>query len=305
MQEEWSDDEGTRAAAEHRARLLAGYRAVRREVEAFHPDFILIWGDDQYENFREDIIPPFCIYLADEVPSRPLVDIERWSLTTRNVWDEPPDKVFNVRGHSDGAKHLTRRLNAMHFDIPYAYRPRHEKGLAHSFMQTLLFLDYDRQGFDVPVVPFHVNCYGSSVIRSRGGAAHLASESTEPDPPGPVPSRCFELGRAVARIAHESPRRIVLMGSSSWSHAFLTEKHDWLYPDVEADRRRYDELRANQFTKWGALEAEEIEAAGQHELLNWVCLAGAMTELNRKVEIVDFIESWIFNSSKCFAVFRP
>jgi hypothetical protein len=46
-----------------------------------------------------------------------------------------------------------------------------------------------------------------------------------------------------------------------------------------------------------------MEAAGQHELLNWLCLAGAMAELGRSAEIVDYVESWVFNSNKCFAVF--
>jgi hypothetical protein len=48
-----------------------------------------------------------------------------------------------------------------------------------------------------------------------------------------------------------------------------------------------------------------VEASGQHEILNWVCLAGAMTELNYQVEVIDFVETYVFNSSKCFAVFRP
>jgi hypothetical protein len=306
MQAEWGTDEGTAAAARHRARLVDGFRRVRQEIEAFAPDFILMWGDDQYENFQEDIIPPFCVYLTDTWPCKPLKGIERWARTAENFWGESPEKVFHVRGHPDGAKYLVRRLMQAGFDVPYAYTTRHERGLAHSFNQTLLFLDYDRQGFDVPLVPFHVNCYGSSVVRNRGGAAHLAGAGgSQPDPPGPEPARCFALGRAVARVLQESPWRVVLMGSSSWSHAFLTEKHHWLYPDVAADRQRLAELQAGQYTTWDALDPAQIEDAGQHEILNWVCLAGAMTELGYTVEVVDFVETYVFNSSKCFALFRP
>ena len=43
--------------------------------------------------------------------------------------------------------------------------------------------------------------------------------------------------------------------------------------------------------------------AGQHELLNWVCLAGAMA--NRRAEVLAYAESWIFNSDKATAIFRP
>ena len=35
-----------------------------------------------------------------------------------------------------------------------------------------------------------------------------------------------------------------------------------------------------------------------------MCLAGAMAELERKPEIVDYYETYIFNSNKCLAVFK-
>ncbi len=38
-----------------------------------------------------------------------------------------------------------------------AYQPLHEEdGLGHVFVNTLLFLDYDRTGMDYPVLPFQV-----------------------------------------------------------------------------------------------------------------------------------------------------
>ena len=72
--------------------------------------------------------------------------------------------------------------------MSYAYRPLHEDGLGHAFANTLLFLDLDRTGFNYPILPVAVNCYGSSVIRNRGGGSQY---SEEPDPPSPSPSRCF------------------------------------------------------------------------------------------------------------------
>jgi hypothetical protein len=46
-----------------------------------------------------------------------------------------------------------------------------------------------------------------------------------------------------------------------------------------------------------------MEDSGQHEVLNWICLAGAMSELGQKAEIVDYVETYVFNSAKCFAYF--
>ena len=51
--------------------LAAGFRRVRAELDAFRPDAVLVWGDDQYENFREDIIPAFCVMAYDEYECRP------------------------------------------------------------------------------------------------------------------------------------------------------------------------------------------------------------------------------------------
>jgi hypothetical protein len=42
--------------------VLVGWMdRTRAALDAFRPDFVLLWGDDQFENFREDIIPPYCV----------------------------------------------------------------------------------------------------------------------------------------------------------------------------------------------------------------------------------------------------
>ncbi len=48
----------------------------------------------------------------------------------------------------------------------------------------------------------------------------------------------------------------------------------------------------------------QMEQSGQQEVLNWLCLAGAMSELNYKADIVDWVETWMFNAPKCMAVFK-
>ena len=61
--------------------------------------------------------------------------------------------------------------------MAYAYKPLHEKaGLGHAFANTLLFLDLDRKGFNYPVLPVAVNCYGSNVVRMRGGSEVFEEE---------------------------------------------------------------------------------------------------------------------------------
>jgi hypothetical protein len=69
MRKEWADP--VAAAAEHRKRLVAGFRKCREALDAFNPDVVLIWGDDQYENFREDGVPSFCVFAVDGIDSKP------------------------------------------------------------------------------------------------------------------------------------------------------------------------------------------------------------------------------------------
>jgi hypothetical protein len=304
MLAEWGDDEGVAAAHQHRARLLAGYRRLREELDAFQPDLVLIWGDDQYENFKKDCVPPFCAYIVDEVVCKPLAGGERGPFRTgANAWDLPPDTELRVRGHREAANELTRALLAQDFDVAYAYQTRHERGLAHSFANTIVYLDYDWQGFDYPVIPFHVNCYGNQLMTA--GAGSQGEGMAEMSPPAPSPRRCFAIGRATARFFADSPWRVALIASSSWSHGSLTMKHHRLYPDLEADRGLNRDLKSGRFADWGKIDLHQIEDSGQHEVLNWICLAGAMTELGQQAEVLDHVESYVFNSSKCFALFRP
>src|SRR5262245_47365075 len=105
MQREWSSDRGAAAAAEHRRRCCEAFRRVRKELDAFAPDFVVIWGDDQYENFTEDVIPPFCVFATPEVACRPFAR-RRSFAPIDNVWGESPDTVLTLKGHPAGAKYL-------------------------------------------------------------------------------------------------------------------------------------------------------------------------------------------------------
>jgi hypothetical protein len=304
MRVEYGEDEGVAAAAAHRERLVKSFRVVNDEIQAFNPDFVLIFGDDQYENFRETIIPPFCILAYEDSESVPFS--KGFAAGKRNAWDEPADKTFRYRGHPEAARWLAAQLIEQGVDMAYAYKPLHEPGLGHAFLNTLLYLDYDRAGFDYPVIPFAINCYGSRIIRNRGGASPQTVNGVEApaDPPGPSPKRCMELGAAAARAMLESPWRVALIASSSWSHAFLTEKNSFVYPDLEADRVLLEALRNGEYDTWKNWTLHQVEESGQQETLNWQCLVGAMAELNRRADYLEWAECWSFNAPKCLAVFK-
>ncbi|MBM3650632.1 MAG: extradiol ring-cleavage dioxygenase [Alphaproteobacteria bacterium] len=293
MRAEWGDDEGRSAAARHRETLVSWLAETRAALDAFKPDLVLMWGDDQYENFKEDVVPPYCIAAYDRI---------KFATPPGNVWGET-DKVYDLSGHRTAAKLLATRLIEQGFDTAYAYKPLHHS-LGHAFANAILYLDYDRRGFDYPVVPFAINCYGRKVLAQRGGLPTFDREIADADldPPAPTPRRLFDLGAATARILADSPYRVALLASSSWSHAFLTAKNNFLWPDAPADRRLYQALKDGDWTTWRSLTGAEVEASGQQEVLNWSCLAGALSELGRKPQRAGFVDTWIFNSSKVFLI---
>ena len=295
MRDEWGDDEGITSAKGHRETVVAGFRRARKELDNFEPDCVLIFGDDQYENFQEDIIPTFCLYMFEELTVNPY-RTSGHSRTGENVWGIPAETEVVVRGHLPLATQLAGELIGRGFDIAWATKPNHHPTLGHAFMRTLAYLDYDQQGFNYPIVPFHLNAYGSDVA----ARVDLFENSKTIAPPAPSPSRCFALGAAVGEIIRNTNLRVAIVGSSSWSHGFLTEKNDYVIPDTPTDRKRISQLRASKQREWAELTLEEVRDAGEHELLNWICMAGALADA--RAEVITFAETYIFNSTKVIAV---
>ncbi|WP_042877061.1 extradiol ring-cleavage dioxygenase [Cupriavidus necator] len=307
MQAEWGDDEGAASAAAHRAALVAQFRRVRETLDRFQPDVVLMWGDDQYENFREDVIPAFTVCAYDDMDLYPWRHAQGSSMMDGgkpNAWGEGPDMHYRVRGRRDIGKFLASGLVGADFDVAYAYRPLHHESLAHAFGNAILYLDYDRRGWDYPTIAFPINCYGRKVISARGFITNV-DDKLDFDPPSPSPARCMALGAATARILRASPWRVAIIASSSWSHAFLCDRTSRLRPDTPSDRALYRALVGHDYDYWQRQSTIDFEDAGQQELLNWCPMLGAMRELGARLDWSDFVETHVFNSNKVFAAYAP
>src|SRR5204862_6426281 len=139
------------ARRDPRAALRTGVRSARRVLDARAPDFVVIWGDDQCENYKADIIPPFCVLAYESLTTKP------WQYYRGpNVWNEPTEKTFEYTGDRDAGKFVASGMIEAGFDVSYSYKPLHHQ-LGHAFLKTLVLLDYDRKGLPYPVVPLHVN----------------------------------------------------------------------------------------------------------------------------------------------------
>ena len=303
MQAEWGNDAGTAAAAGHRALLTDGFDRVRAELDNFDPDVVVIWGDDQYENFREDVIPAFSVLAYQDRIVRPY-NTHVAKMAPKFWEDEPDDLERTVRGAPDAAKELVSSLLADEFDVSYSYEPLHDVELPHAFLNTVLFLDHRRAGFDWPIICVPINCYGSKVIAARGSWRPIG-QRFDLDPPSPTPRRLMDMGAAIARHFRQSDLRVSLVASSSWSHAFLTDSTWRLRPDSPADKALYTAMLESDYDTWAATTTAQIVQAGQQEVLNWFALMGAARELDASLRWSDFVETWVFNSNKVFAAWEP
>ena len=108
MQAEWADP--TAAAARHRAAMGTGLKRVRQALADFKPDFVLIWGDDQYENFKESVVPAFSVLAYEDREIRPWAQATASAMFDANSRDEWGGGRPNVWGGGGQVEKQSRPL---------------------------------------------------------------------------------------------------------------------------------------------------------------------------------------------------
>jgi hypothetical protein len=221
-------------------------------------DVVVIFGDDQHEQFGDDNMPTFAIYHGKSIPVvrdsgvRPA----GWKDAERNGWAETVDEYAN---EDDLANHLIRALNDEEFDIARCNRLRKEIGVGHAFS----FL-YRRlvPGSKIPMVPVMVNTYYP--------------------PNQPTPKRCYAFGQAVRKAVEswDSGKRVAIMASGGLSHVVIDEEIDQMTIDGLRNKKPEILWRLPRERLWG----------GTSEILNWVALAGAVESMELKY--LDYVTTY-------------
>jgi 3-O-methylgallate 3,4-dioxygenase len=176
-------------------RCMDAIAALRTELEALHPDVILVVGDDQHENILDDNTPPFTIFIGAEAEA---------STSLRYLQQPKSENRTRYAIDRELATALLRNLMDAGFDPAYSKRTRYEGGLGHAFARVLKFLT---PNLHCRVLPIMVNTYY---------------------PPAPSPKRCVEFGRALAAAIRRSPdgERAVVVASGGLSHTKINEALD-------------------------------------------------------------------------------
>jgi hypothetical protein len=230
-----------------RERDEACQRAIKilgDKLREVNPDLIVVFGDDQHEQFYDENMPAFAVYHGKSLPvvKHTGRNLAGWKLAEEKGWAETKGEY---EAGSALGEHLIRSLINAEFDVTRCSKLRPEIGVGHAFS----FL-YRRilPGGDLPMVPIMVNTYYP--------------------PNQPTPKRCYSLGRAV-RNAIESwseNKRVAVMASGGLSHVVIDEEIDQM--TIAGLKEKKTELlwRLPRERLWG----------GTSEILNWVALAGAM-----------------------------
>ena len=199
LREELGNDWGTAAAARAREVYRRHFAEARQALDDFKPDLIVMWGDDQYENFQEDIVPPFAVLAYDDQ------DIQPWAhrRSPDNPWNEPADKRFGVRGHKAAGKYLASRLLESGIDIAYAIQAACTTRSVTPSRTPCCCSTTSGAGLTIRWCPFSgqlLRAASQCGTRATPAASDEAIEIRDLDPPSPNPHRCMEVGAATARI---------------------------------------------------------------------------------------------------------
>jgi hypothetical protein len=231
------------------------YRKIREGLDLFRdtlkkkkPHSIILIGDDQNENFKEDNVPQIAIYVGDE-----------FYTASRNEDVQPGRTQYACDPRL--ALDLLNSLIDRGFDVSFCKSLPQGRLVSHALVEILRRVLPDA---DVPVIPIFVN------------AIHV---------PAITPARCYRLGYTIKEIIEGTPdgQRVALYGSGGLSH--FTGSYPWSYYkgpytygciSEEFDRKAIGFIASGEGEKLSCLTSQDLLDNGDVEMRSWIVVLGAM-----------------------------
>ena len=297
---------------ETRDRLDGAIATVREMVNATHPDVIVAFLDDHFDNHYRNLMPTIAVGVAPNNVGPGEHYLEMLRLERREV----------VPSSSELAETLFKNLIASDFDPARLGELEYGNNL-------MVPLHLIRPQLDIPIVPVFINVFTPPLMSAR---------------------RAFNFGEAVSDALGSRTERVAFLATGGLSHwppiwnersspddlflqrmkRFQTDGRKVLDedPDLFSDLGRYEIEMAAKSERplvnadWdqeflGALptgdvrhingltydEVEEQAGHGGHEILNWVALMGAMRGAPARVLAYEPVTEWICGIG--VAVYEP
>lgn len=221
-------------------------------------DALIIVGDDQLEQYRDDNMPAMLIYCGSDIRN----DVSSLPETAPAYWRQARAQFHEPAGPRDYpvdnqlARHLVSTLIESDFDISYAdqLRRHHGEGHAFSFVHRRLMSDSV-----VPIIPVVLNTYYP--------------------PNQPRPSRCYALGQAINAAVEtwDEDKRIGILASGGLSHFTINQ---------DLDRTVLDACRNKDGEKLRTIPTNLLNS-GNSEIRNWITVAGSVEHLDTEWQIYE------------------
>ena len=217
-------------------RIYEGMKEIGRRVRAARPDVLVIVSSDHLMNFKLDLQVPFVVGAADAY--------EPWG-----DMDIPKSSFFGQREFAEG---LLAYAWEQGIDIAKAAELRPDHGVA---IPNAIVNPDGR----IPVVPLFINTAMTPV---------------------PSPGRGWALGDLLRRyVATMRPpgERVVLLGAGGLSHWICMDRQGEV--NTQWDHWIMDMIIAGRGAELAALTSAEILERGGNgglEVINWICMAGAV-----------------------------
>jgi hypothetical protein len=237
---------------------LVAVKVLGDALQKSKADVVVIFGDDQHEQFHDENMPTFAIYHGKSLPvvTHTGRNPAAWKNAEERGWAATAPEYETEPAL---AEYLIRALTEAEFDIARCNKLRPEIGVGHAFS----FL-YRRvlPGGKLPMVPVMVNTYYP--------------------PNQPTPKRCYAFGQAVRKAIEswDCNKRVALMASGGLSHVVIDEEIDAMTIDGLKNKKPDVLFRLPRERLWG----------GTSEILNWVALAGAMED--RDLKYLEYVTTY-------------
>ena len=255
-------DETPEALDGYAARIEAGFQEMRRQLEAYRPDALVVLVCDKHRLFDDTQVPQLHIYKHSEI----------WGSTRYTYLGEQESEEARVTipCHDDLAGFLAEELTWEGFDVNISrsrFTPQGnpEGGVVHTLTDPLLKLTPQ---LDVPIVPIHVNGHVDPAISGH---------------------RLVPFGRAMARVLEDLPERIAVLASGGLTGDPQGYLAGWV--DEMLDGWILTRLRRGKSEQLKTLfDMDSTTLRGStREVRLWIVLGAAMEAAGAKSVLVDYI----------------